>query len=239
MPSMTDRVCPYCGQPTYETMTLFGHTMQMPKLCDCEQAREERRREAKQAEEREQQQKREQFLHKLEMCGVPKRYLEAKHPDSKQYAQDVANGKSLYVTGNVGVGKTHLTYSIVRKLVYNRIKVKCMTEVDMMIRIQATYDRENPEAEADLIRELSNVDVLVIEDAGKGMATKWTLTRLYTIINNRYNNLKPVIVTSNHRISQWAQHLASVDESTAEAIASRLAEMCEVITVEGEDRRLQ
>ena len=70
----------------------------------------------------------------------------------------------------------------------------------------------------------------MIDDIGAEKASEWTAERLYTIVDHRYANCLPLMVTSNLPPSK-------LTEQTGERTASRLAEMCQVVAMTGTDRR--
>ena len=72
--------------------------------------------------------------------------------------------------------------------------------------------------------------LLVLDDLGAEKPSDWVRERLYTIINRRYEHCRPTIVTSNLTIDQLAKQVGS-------RVASRLCELCEVVELQGTDRR--
>lgn len=48
----------------------------------------------------------------------------------------------------------------------------------------------------------SSVDLLVIDDLGKEKPTEWVLEKLFLIVNNRYNNYLPIVITTNYNRNQ-------------------------------------
>lgn len=112
-----------------------------------------------------------------------------------------------WLTGDPGVGKSHLAMSILRNL--NEMGEKnrsCLfVSVDsMLMRIRESFsNRESRYTEAYFIDLLSNVDFLVLDDLGAETggtgtdkrATDFTLRVLYAIANGRRN--KSTIVTTN------------------------------------------
>jgi len=142
------------------------------------------------------------------------------------------DGKGLLLTGNVGTGKTHLVAAIANYLMFEKyIPVKFGNVTTLLGEIKNTYNDEDSEvSEGDLIYSLSNVRLLIIDDLGKEKCTDWSNNIIYTIINNRYENYKPVIVTTNLSIAQLEDNIGS-------ASVSRLIEMCEGIRMDGIDFR--
>jgi DNA replication protein DnaC len=80
------------------------------------------------------------------------------------------------------------------------------------------------------VRDCQRADLLVIDDLGAEKASEWTQERLYSVIDHRYANCLPLLVTGNLPPRQIA-------EQTGDRVASRLAEMCPVVAMTGEDRR--
>ena len=61
--------------------------------------------------------------------------------------------------------------------------------------------------------------------------TEWVNEKLYQIINHRYNEMKPTVVTSNLSVE-------SIEDLLGQRLVSRLLGSCEVMTIKGKDRRL-
>ena len=241
MPSTTARTCPHCGREL-EPLTLpspfeGGRPMVVGyEDCRCPEAARERERAAREADERRRTEEREAFYRALERAGVPKRYLHAQHPLARQLTDRVEAGGSVYVWGPNGTLKTTLAAAIMRQLVYRGKRAEMVNAVDLFVRIQSTYG--TPEREGDVIERYSRKPFLVIDDLGKEQQTAWTASRLYAIVNARDANLRPTVITSNFPVGELAGRMDGCDRSTAQAIASRLAGMCETVATDGADRRL-
>lgn len=237
MPDTTAK-CEFCGKPLDPRSVEFAGKSFLVGFasCDCPQAVAKADAEAKADDERKRQAEIDAFYRRLEQAGVPKRYLRSTHPLEKQLAAKVDQGQSLYIHGDNGTLKTTLASAIVRNLVYRGKRVLMANSVDMLIEVQSTYG--TPNAEADVLSKYGGAPYLVIDDLGKEQQTAWTASRLYAVLNARYNAMLPTVITSNFRVSEIASRMSGCDESTAKAIASRLAGMCEAIATGGEDRRL-
>jgi len=74
--------------------------------------------------------------------------------------------------------------------------------------------------------------LLFLDDIGAERVTEWAEEVFYLVINSYYENEVPVIFTSNDPLSGIAQNVG-------QRIASRIREMCEIVKLEGEDRRLE
>ena len=163
---------------------------------------------------------------------------------AKKYAEKFETykekGIGLMMSGTKGTGKTHLAAAITIELINQGTPVIMNTMIGLLSKIKGAYDGELKETENSLIDLYSTVDLLVIDDLGKERPNEWVLEKLYTIINTRYDNLLPVIVTTDYDIDRLRDRLTVKNNTeTAEAIVSRLNEMCVGIEMNWEDWRLR
>lgn len=77
----------------------------------------------------------------------------------------------------------------------------------------------------------------VLDDLGKEVPTDWVRSKLFQIVNRRYNDRKATVVTSQYRPDQFVARMGARGRDDAVAIRSRLAEMCYLVEMEGRDRR--
>lgn len=239
MESTTGR-CPHCGKELKPLVlpALFGAKEHIVgyEPCDCPEAVEEREQERRREDEEKREKERRAFYSKLEKSGVPKRYLHAKHLMAGELTEKVEGGSSLYVWGENGTFKTTLASAIMRRLVHHGRRAEMVNAVDLLVEVQSTYG--TPKEESAVLAHYSKCPVLVLDDLGKEQQTAWTVSRLYAIINARYANMLPTVITSNFKVSELAARMGACDESTARAIASRIAGSCETVAMAGGDRRL-
>ena len=78
--------------------------------------------------------------------------------------------------------------------------------------------------------EIANVDVLVIDDFGVQKETEWANSKLYDLIDHRYESDKLTLLTSNLELSE----LREMGEGR---IYSRLLEMTRELKLECPDYR--
>ena len=133
------------------------------------------------------------------------------------YDQGVGDASpSLLLCGQVGAGKTHLGTACSMRLIDKGVAViyMCyreeMTAIKSKIMDEIVYNRE--------INRLKNAEVLFIDDFLKGKITEADVNIIYEIINYRYNNNLPVIISTEKTL----EGLLDFDE----AIGSRIIEMC-------------
>ena len=154
---------------------------------------------------------------------------------AKAAAYDVARDpkKGAWFHGGYRAGKTHLAAAIVNSCHARAIPAAFITALGLLDRLKQSYDRDNRlrGGEYDIIDEFSRLDVLVIDDLDKAKFNEWASSRLYALINRRFERHKPLIVTTNATPAElselWAQQ--GLDPLIAGAIGARMREMCRPI----------
>jgi DNA replication protein DnaC len=104
---------------------------------------------------------------------------------------------------------------------------------------------------AELIDPLVAVDVLAIDELGKGRNTEFEGTVLDELVSRRYNAMKPILATTNYsanppsgravvNAAEVAVGVApppTLADRVGERIWSRLRETCDFVEVKGDDYR--
>lgn len=149
----------------------------------------------------------------------------------------------LFISGTYGTGKTHLACSIANQLMRGGTPVICMTMIDLLAKIKNTFDTSENATEAAMMRLYEDVPLLIIDDMGSEQATEWGITRIYSIINARYEAYMPTIVTTNYTGEELIRRMTPSyggkpgDMRNAEKTLDRLREMCVGIEMSWESWR--
>lgn len=161
-----------------------------------------------------------------------------KHGATTEAPEILRNG--LYIAGGYGTGKTHLAAAIVNQLLGQKTACICMTMIGLLDRIKDSYrDAREEGTEAYVLSRYKNVPLLVIDDLGSEQQTEWAISKIFEIINSRYEAYMPTIITTNYSAKELVERMTPLggDGKNAEKTVDRLMEMCAGISMNWESWR--
>lgn len=122
--------------------------------------------------------------------------------DYCMHADEVCeSGQSLIFLGRPGTGKTHLACATLTEFRHFG-HTGLFTSVARMIRtIRDTWGTQESERAA--IDRFSSVDLLVIDEVGVQAGSDNERNILFSVLNERYENVKPTILISNETLSSF------------------------------------
>lgn len=140
----------------------------------------------------------------------------------------IARGRSLLIVGTTGTGKTHQAYGAVRSLLAAgvRLRWRATTAADLYADLRP---HQHSDAEREL-QDLAGCPLLILDDLGAAKASEWTEEITMRLINRRYNEMLPTLVTTNLGMADLRAHIG-------DRVASRLTEMTDRVILDGPDRR--
>lgn len=166
--------------------------------------------------------------------SIPKRYKKAQYEDVPTEIQkafeSISDGKGLYLWGDVGTGKTHIAYALHKSAPKSGVRSDFVNTVELFKELREDISREQKVRPVDRLMKYEGV--IILDDMGVEKATDFVVEALYLLVNYRYNNHFPMIITSNYSLDGLADRLG-------DRIPSRIAEMCNVFPLQGVDRRLK
>lgn len=163
---------------------------------------------------------REKRIHALELAGINKRYqgitfesIERRglpsNPDIRRnykavraYAEDiqqnVKRGYGLILAGNYGTLKTTMAVAVMRHWMSVQnggcLMVPMCSLIDNLFTMRALSKEEWARYE----RRIRSTPLLVLDDlGGESIDQGWVLSKVDSIITERYNKMLPIIVTTN------------------------------------------
>ena len=176
------------------------------------------------------------------------------HPDITSYAMNRArefyeeNEKGILFVGDVGTGKTHLLVAIIRHLTLEKgINARFIEFTHLLSQLRAAYDRKANAS--DLIKGITEVPVLAIDELGKGRNNDWQISVIDELISKRYNRSLTTFCTTNYPLHSHEHLMKPVDTENAafrnsiesrsltdrigSRIVSRLCEMMDLAELKG------
>ncbi len=120
--------------------------------------------------------------------------LEMAFNQANHYARNL-NGW-LLLQGGYGCGKTHLAAAIANFAVEMGVPTLFLTVPDLLDMLRFSYDSEDTTFE-NRFNEIRNASLLILDDFGTQNATGWAQEKLFQIINYRYINKLPLVITTN------------------------------------------
>ena len=163
--------------------------------------------------------------------------LDTQAAEDFEYIIESKMGKGLYIEGDVGSGKTLyaaalMKYSLYHTYIHNDFRQHAFVSVPkLFFQLKETMDPTVKITESDILKPYMKVDWLVLDDIGIEKVSEWSLQSLYILIDERYNNLKTTIFTSNLTLDDLA------DKWNDDRIPSRIFSMCLMDRVKKLDKK--
>lgn len=155
-----------------------------------------------------------QMAYAIEKSGIPERFKTKRfdtfvastpaHESAFMICKSYANsfdsvyesGMSLVLAGKPGTGKSHLAASIMHAIMPDRIPLY-MTCMDMIRSIRDTWRRGSEKIETQVLKELTDVCLLVIDEVGVQYGTDGEQTIIFDVLDRRYREQMPTIIITN------------------------------------------
>lgn len=182
---------------------------------------------------------------------APARGTRAAFTAANRYVSNFAlhePNRGLVLHGLVGRGKTHLMIGVLRELVLRYGVTARFVEFSHLLGdLKMSYGKQN--ATAELLEPLSKVEVLAIDELGKGRNTDWEGSVLDELVSRRYNSFGTILATTNYppgaKTGNATPNLADgkmetnplLPDRVGDRVYSRLREICDFVELKGEDFR--
>jgi len=239
------KVCDRCGRPYRkidQILTIFGKEIDKSywiPTCTCRQI--EKERQARKIAGQRIAAK----IRRLKDCGINARFknktfsnfVRERDPNAysvcRKYARSFGKNKKegMLLTGLAGNGKTHLSVAIadnVARLKHRMVdKIVFTTVPDMVKRMRADMLNNRHKFKEDLF----SCNLLILDDLGAEAKTDWTKDICHELIDYRYRESLPTVITTNLGIYR-------IKDIYGERIFSRIYEMCNGVELSGKDYRV-
>jgi len=106
---------------------------------------------------------------------------------------------ALLLMGLKGTGKTTLACAVMRAAAMRHgVAAQFWPVIDLLDRYRATFDEDRAtETVAQIDAHLAKFDLLVLDDWGTHKGTDWAGERLFRLVDERYRDSRPLIITTN------------------------------------------
>jgi len=185
---------------------------------------------------------------RLYQYGVEEHYFDCKSLNIPERLfssfREIIKGKSAYIYGNVGSGKTYFCATAMKIIIekdkaftaddgsiYIPTQKVCLTSSDKLLNALKHKIAIN-ESISEILEPICEIQTLFLDDIATQKMTDFANQSLFHIVDYRYNKDMHTVFTSNKSISQL--EATGIDSR----IISRINEMCKIIEISEDDRRI-
>ncbi|MDX3314690.1 ATP-binding protein [Streptomyces sp. ME08-AFT2] len=175
-------------------------------------------------------------------AAAPYRYRQATatHLDVQAWADraadDIRSAGILVLHGNIGTGKTHQAYGALRRIAEagpRNFQMIATTAPDLYGLLRPGGSDKGSEHE---LKRLMRIPLLLLDDLGTEKLSEFTEEATYRIVNHRYNESLPLLITTNLPIKTGAP-TSDLVTRLGDRLASRLAQTATIVSFDGPDLR--
>lgn len=139
---------------------------------------------------------------------------------------------NILLYGDTGVGKTFLSHCIAKELIDTSYSVIYFTAAQLFdIFAQSKFGRKQ-EQNPDIQDHIYDCDLLIIDDLGTELPNSFTVSQLFTCLNERILRQKPTIISTNLA-------LEDIQSIYSERTFSRISSNYTILRLTGDDIRIQ
>ena len=110
---------------------------------------------------------------------------------------DPKSSQSILMMGGTGLGKTHLSSALARRVIEKGNDVFYTGAIDLFSQFEIQRFKSYTNEPNELIERYFECDLLIIDDLGTEMINQFSVSTLYNLINDRLGRKKPTVVSTN------------------------------------------
>lgn len=147
----------------------------------------------------------------------------------RQYADGFgADCPSVFMTGDAGLGKTHLALSIAGVVLARGFNVLYVSSQSAF----GVVEKDRFDDGGETLQAMLEAELLILDDLGTEYLTPYVASCIYRLVDTRLTARRPTIYTSN------IQTQKTLNARYTEKVGSRLFGDCEILRFWGDDLRL-
>ena len=112
----------------------------------------------------------------------------------------------LFLSGTIGVGKTHLAVAIANALQQRGLSVTFWSVSDLLDSLRRTYSTSNEVDFFTLFDSVRNAEILILDEFAQQNLSDWTLEKLHQLVSHRHDRLLPTVITSQYMLWERADN---------------------------------
>ncbi len=108
----------------------------------------------------------------------------------------------IVLEGKYGSGKTHLAAAIANARLAQGEQVIFITVPDLLDYLRSAYAPNAEDTYDSLFDKVKNAYLLILDDLGAENPSQWAQEKLFQLLNHRYVNRMPTVITTNVELEQ-------------------------------------
>ncbi len=131
--------------------------------------------------------------------------FEAVYNAAKEFAAN-PHGWLVFI-GPSGCGKTHIAAAIANERINKGFPVFFITAADLLDHLRSAFNPESEVTYDRLFEQVRNAPLLILDDLGAHSDKPWAREKLDQLLNHRFNNELPTVITTTPPIEQLGDRL--------------------------------
>jgi len=145
--------------------------------------------------------------------------LKCDRPSIQAVADFPIELEGLRLDGQTGLGKTRLAWLLIRKVAATG---KTFVAFDGPAFSASASDAYRNGTEEKFFGDLTKPQILFLDDIGKGKFTARVVEALFTVVDRRNNELRPILYTMNYSLATFGSKVSATDGIDNEMVAALL-----------------
>ena len=138
-------------------------------------------------------------------CGSSQQKFETAYNSAKEFA---ANPRGwLVLIGPSGCGKTHMAAAIANERINKGFPVFFITAADLLDHLRSAFNPDSEVTYDRLFEQVRNAPLLILDDLGAHNDKPWAKEKLDQLLNHRFNNELPTVITTTPPIEHLGDRL--------------------------------
>lgn len=140
--------------------------------------------------------------------------------------------QNILLCGNTGTGKTFLTNCIAKEILESSYSVLYFSATQLFEQLGKATFSKNAENNSTIQADITECDLLIIDDLGTELTNAFVATALFTCLNERHLRKKSTIISTN-------LSLTDIRDKYSERISSRITLDYQIVRLQGDDIRIK